>query len=388
MKFSFLSDTLLSIANCCRSLFPMASRLVAVEYGNSQYRVLSMQKNSYEISEQEDVPNNENFRIMLNSSKESLWCMEDELPFSVDSKSLKQSFDLFDEHNRNILQLRQKYNNLDYFVFVYFNQSMQHFMLIGDNGQKSDNGKFTNENKNIIGQMAVNSLRTFLNTMTEDLTVFDQVKSAMNSMVIQQKTNNNGQSSEIKLLENMIVEMASEYLNNLSHEYEVKLVLSPSSEKRISTFRGQPSALRRILKQAAVLAVNMNNQKNKVVIIEDYFIINVHENEDLTNNVEEQGEVESTVIHHRYVKTYQMLDRFEEAVRTALLRGQSVTGVNVGSNLNPSISAPAISDALKKHGPKIVSLMNEYPDKWNALRQHFKPVQNIIISVSSNTQSA
>jgi len=57
-----------------------------------------------------------------------------------------------------------------------------------------------------------------------------------------------------------------------------------------------------------------------------------------------------------------------------------LTGKNVGSHCDKPISAPAISDALKKHRSEIIALFEQYPDQWPIIRKDFAPIRNILIA--------
>jgi hypothetical protein len=234
---------------------------------------------------------------------------------------------------------------------------------------------FSKENREIIAQLTHNSIKTFAENQKKDLQVLGYIRQSMESMAWQHSTGEKGKSGEIRLLEKMIVEMASEYLINIGREQNLQLALSPNAREKIAAFRGSPPTLREMLYQAASLAANfqMSNDSERKIIIEDWQLLSVKEKE------EEISQGSTPLIQHRYIKTYQLLDRLEDAVKTVLDSRQSVTGVNVGKSMETPISAPAISDAMKKHRSKIVSLMQQFPERWSLLRNHFKPVQNILI---------
>ena len=97
--------------------------------------------------------------------------------------------------------------------------------------------------------------------------------------------------------------------------------------------------------------------------------------EDTISPISKPQEVQ---LFSRYSKTILLLDRLENASRNVIAQKLDLTGVNVGNSFSPPISAPAISDALKKHKNKIIHLFNEYPDKWAIIRKEFRPVKNII----------
>ena len=87
---------------------------------------------------------------------------------------------------------------------------------------------------------------------------------------------------------------------------------------------------------------------------------------------------EKKVISIRYEKTLMLLDRYEESAKRVIKLSLPMTGANLGGNCSPSISAAAISDALRKHNKKIITLFNDYPNRWSLIRQEFRPVKNLV----------
>ena len=85
-----------------------------------------------------------------------------------------------------------------------------------------------------------------------------------------------------------------------------------------------------------------------------------------------------TMADSRYTKTIHILNRLELAAKKVQSEGKSLNGSNVGLAMETPISAPAISDALKKHKSKIQNLCNEFPDEWKLIRKHFKPIINTL----------
>ncbi|MBL6950397.1 MAG: hypothetical protein ISR57_07110, partial [Bacteroidales bacterium] len=64
----------------------------------------------------------------------------------------------------------------------------------------------------------------------------------------------------------------------------------------------------------------------------------------------------------------------------------SLTSVNVGKEFPTPISAPAITDALRKHKKRIIHLFDQYPEKWEIIRHEFRPIQNILNAIQDFEQ--
>ena len=89
----------------------------------------------------------------------------------------------------------------------------------------------------------------------------------------------------------------------------------------------------------------------------------------------------------RLTKTYNLLDRYENAAEAAQNKGLSIIGKNIGSNCVPSVSNASITDALNKQAKKVYELFQKYPQKWPIIRSEFKSVANIIERESVRRQN-
>ncbi|MES2554906.1 MAG: hypothetical protein V4604_02085 [Bacteroidota bacterium] len=72
-----------------------------------------------------------------------------------------------------------------------------------------------------------------------------------------------------------------------------------------------------------------------------------------------------------------LLDKYEAAARMAHHSGLIVNGKTIAAHLQPSISPPAITDAMKKHKKGIALALEESPEKWELLRKYLKPVKEL-----------
>jgi hypothetical protein len=117
-----------------------------------------------------------------------------------------------------------------------------------------------------------------------------------------------------------------------------------------------------------------NAYEGGILKIEDYFLhpyFSIEKSSNINIGIE-------AIEDSRYIKTIQMLNKLENAANKVQSNGKSLSGSNLGHAMSTPISAPAISDALKKHKNKIQSLCNKYPDEWTLIRKAFRPVINIL----------
>lgn len=72
-----------------------------------------------------------------------------------------------------------------------------------------------------------------------------------------------------------------------------------------------------------------------------------------------------------------LLDKYEASARLAQQNGLAVNGKTIAGHLQPTVSPPAITDALKKNRKAIGQLLGQYPEKWLLLRKYLKPVKEL-----------
>jgi hypothetical protein len=89
----------------------------------------------------------------------------------------------------------------------------------------------------------------------------------------------------------------------------------------------------------------------------------------------------------RFGRAGELLSRLELAAQNVLNEHLPLTGKKLGNHCEKPISAPAISEALKKHKSEIVELLTKYPEQWPILREEFTPIKNILVSSTTKTNS-
>ena len=85
-------------------------------------------------------------------------------------------------------------------------------------------------------------------------------------------------------------------------------------------------------------------------------------------------------------KTTLLLDKYESAAHRVQQQGLPINGKNIGAFLEPKISPPAISDAIKKNTERINRLFIENSTKWMSIRTFLKPLREIDLSIKINAQ--
>ena len=367
MQFSFNQNYLHITLKDLSQLFPTASLLLALENKENTTKISKFEFQKETIFETDVKSNAFDFeKLFFVKNSNFVWQNESDLPFLWSKDENQPNIDMFHELNRNVLLLRINNANWRGYILIYFSKGKKHFGLLD-----SQNSVFNHENREIIGHISYNFINNNLNNIEKNKEVLKNIQNSINFLSENRKLSDTGNMNQVKMLENMIVEMATEYLQNLATKENIEIILSPDAKTRIQSFRGQPSDLRNTIYNAAILALNLS--KSNPVVIESWHLIPT------TNKAEvENAEIEYSIKENQ-MKIYKWLDRIEDAVKIVISSNNRPTGALVGKNMEPAISAPAISDMMNKRRNKILTLLNEFPDRWQESRKYFKPLQNLMI---------
>ncbi len=285
------------------------------------------------------------------------WLNKEQLSFEINTTNKNQlSFE--DEENSSILELRffnfydKKYDVL----YFYFKNTIGNFKL------SSSNEKMNITIKEVVQNLIYNQV---------DLII----KSNDNNLQIHQKIAKNLQNNSLKdkltLLENNQFEHAkstySYLLNKILLNETIDFVLSKKAVKKLMAYNTDLLIIEQVLTQTIELIINKYNNID-FYEISDLEIVSINDNlKKASISIKQEG----------LIKTQQYLDRYEAAAKLTMAKNEKITGLNIGNNCSPQVSPAAISDILKKHHKKIITLFNQYPHKWSCLKENFKPIKNL-----------
>jgi len=123
-----------------------------------------------------------------------------------------------------------------------------------------------------------------------------------------------------------------------------------------------------IVKDAIFLAYNLNVSA-PVIQIE-----NSHITWDSSTTARKE---EISVSDSRKQKAKYLLDRYEKAAEIVVQKGLSINGKNIAAQLDPPVTPPAITDAVKKNQTKIGYFLEQYPSRWSKIRKYIRPIASI-----------
>ena len=295
------------------------------------------------------------------------WIKKDDLPFELSSQQRLTVPTLFTELENVILVLRFKNETDKLFdlLLIYFNKNLGNFGL-----NKSEK-ILTADNKLIIGHLLYYQFKSFLQMNLENRVLLRKLNNGVRSVI----NENLSLKEQLSLIQSSygdnMVNIAQQYLQHLNREYGRTYFLTDEALNKIREFKGNLKYLPNILDNAVIFTENllMLNEEETVNIhpysldFDSYQIVD--KKEQLTRKIDS-----------RQSRAMQLLDRLERAASNLKSRNIAIISSRVGKALDPPVSAPAITESLGKSRELIKQLLIKYPEKWETIRNDFKPLLN------------
>lgn len=301
------------------------------------------------------------------------WLNKSQVPYEMETENTGQ-LNIFNEYTFHILLISvpQRVTDKKSLVFIYFKDELDQF------GVHHHKASLSTQNKSIIGHLVSNSVISLSNTYWEQEEKFIQFASK-SQQVITQLSKNDKKSSREEEIENLLKGWAYDILEDFCESDGVNYVYSENAIKKIVSFNGEFSLLRKAITEAIDYTRTFNTYLNVtfVTIEEDY--INL-----VTNMNTISKPCDSLILPQRLQKTHELLDKLEKYAIQVSNDGQNITSYNVGKAMERQITPAAISDALNKNRSRINTLFKQFPVKWNFIRNNFRPIINI--SSADNVQ--
>ena len=308
---------------------------------------------------------------LRNAVNHSLWMEESDLPFSKISVNPTQK-ELFHETDNSVLltRLRNRYDKNSDLYILYFNRDASNFGPVR-NGDILDTTA-----KTVIESTVYNAILFYRRQRENQIRDFTKYKTYLGRLRDKTKIIAAKQNKSIEEIKKKKLDFANYILHKITDIKKIDISFSPEAERLIVDFRSNFIQMEDWIKEAFDFAWFSDfDPNNPMLIIEDWHFKDIE--------IIELPKETDDIVEQRYYKTYSLLNKLENAANKVVASRKKLTGAAVGQAMENAISAPAITDALKKHGRKIVSLMEKYPNRWTIIRTEFKPVLNVLESKSN-----
>lgn len=371
-QFSFLNLPAITALEHAVHLLPGLDR-VDLLWNDPQTAELSLLSVSKEDSSKienislakKDISNINHFR---NQKSSVAWYSQDELPFN-DRDSDKIEGDLFSEVLKSMLCLSFP-SDIDAFSDIYifyFRKDASEFGPI-----KSGNILNTQQ-KMIIGRLLFNSLKTILGQLTSNREAMMEYNKNISEMVQYQQQQLEIGKRESDNYKSQLNAILAKIVDSVKSPGDI-VILEDKVEELLRPFLYDYGKVKHALQKAIVFVktLQFGLNQNQIVLSAIHF----KEFEKIEESKKDIiGQEQNKYVAH--TKTYQFLEDLELAAERLALKGTKLTSIKVGQALENPITAAAISDKIKNHSRKIIMLLEQYPEKWNVIRNRFRPIINI-----------
>lgn len=176
-----------------------------------------------------------------------------------------------------------------------------------------------------------------------------------------------------QLYSSSIRNIINDFKNKLEKQLNKTFVINNQVIFKLAKERLTIGNIELAIKNAIYLAYNLNVSEESIHITVDHI--------QLDKIQQFKSKPEPTAATNDG-KTATLLDKYEEAAIRASSYGLVINGKNVASQLDPPVTPPAITDAIKKKRTKIAYLLQQYPEKWVNIRKAIRPIS--ILDQSKN----
>ncbi len=290
----------------------------------------------------------------LNSKNFYKWISLNETPLTADKETQKQ-FNIFDEYKNRILHLYIPPVGDQFMVlYIFFNDQQ------AITGARADS-RLSTEHKELMAHTIYHLLTYECERYVSDNQVAQRISTMQKRMAAAQQESD--QSEFMKAYIN-------EYLTQFGQNNGFMIKMSDAAMDYLTNQTFTPTELKQIIDEAIAWLGNFGTSEN-ILTIEEAHVVKPVEQTPVNNNFDYRHD-------GKYNRTFDLLEKLEAAGQRVVQNGLRLTGVNVGQAWETPISAPAITDALRKHSQKIITLARLYPNRWQVMRTQFKPLQNVL----------
>jgi len=353
-------------------LIPGINQVVLIRFSTYSERIqgyiLQKEEDRYSTNPLSIKSGTSFFTEIVRNPNSFRWLAKNQLPFEIKDQN-KVQLTIFNELNNSILLLTFPIDEQTHHIhFIYFHENLSNFVL------DKVSEPFSAQHKGMVGHLIYHSISTIYKVLEEKLQITAALNHQIQTIVSEraglkeslQKSQLKSRSDKIKLIDYSLIQLGKEYGKQFS--------LTEAARVKLLDYQGDITHLSEMLREAVTLAalVYSGGISSSSVIIADY-----HISFPKSEETRLPAEV-SDKLPQRMIKTHLLLDRLEHAAAGLKERRIAMTSSNVGREFPSPISAPAITDALRKHKVRIIDLFRQFPEKWEVIRHEFKPIQNLL----------
>lgn len=365
--FSFIQHQFHSALEMANRILPTMQHASVFYYNENERKVLKINWSPEgHLHEEVATPVKVAIQKIRKDKTATGWTNVDDLVFES-SKRKKKQYDLTDEMDNTVLVLKfiSPYDGNYDLLYLYLDSSLSQFKMT------SKSELLSTANKDILAKTLHNSIGFLLAQEWGNQAILKNIVDTKGQEREERKRLMQDLETIKKNYAKSILNYSLHHLDLISKEYNIKFKLAEDASQKLMTYVGDFEGLEDILKNAASAAYNLSYNNRTQIIIDAGHLI-------LYDYKPKEKEHTKQRLESKYAKTVLYLDRYEEASQRLLLQDKAINGKNVANYCEPSISAAAITINIRAHKENMITLLERHPERWIVLKEHFRPIQNIL----------
>lgn len=351
MRLSATYHPILFLMNKAKEMLPMATSIKGVYVNESKSMIISDFQNNIVLEEGDRVK----FQNYRKSKSNTRW-----LPVGFEETRFKPELtqlDLSSERENRTLCLAFNSAN-DSFKDLIFIEFPHKFNLYN---HVNDFQSIHASEKDIISTLLYQGFLFDYNRIVEEARTLKQFAQVQHTLKDQNKRTQL-EVEELKSLQrDFITQLISSIVAEKSKALQLAIHVENDFVEQLSELKLNTEKLNTVVEEAIDIAYNLNFGSNSLILEAIYLTnINLNTEEELVKD-----------------RALEILDSYEESAKKCLMAGLKISGKNVAAHLDPAVSPPAITDAVKKNSKRISYYLDKYPSKWKKIRAGLKPLQNL-----------
>jgi len=229
------------------------------------------------------------------------------------------------------------------------------------------------ENKSIISQLIYNSFKQIITQRNTFQYQNNQLKKHYALMQKKLELEKRDREQLKQDIQKQVIDYCKSLIESHSRNLGVHIEMGRELVELLSNYKGSIQGIEKLISEAVQRANDTHTDiLSPVLSLEEWHFDN------LDQDIYAVSQIDELNSGSRYLNTFKILDRYEESARKLVGNREKLTGANVGRALSSPISAAAVTDSIKKHKSKIITLCKQYPNRWKIIRAEFKPLRNAL----------
>lgn len=358
MRFTGTYDPIPYLINRTKSWFPGISDISAF-WISKERALLSYSSNSIFEVDEKQKPLVQEWR---NKNHTFLWTST--LFIDRSSNTSLQQTRIEDEQKLNCLTifLTSPIDNRKDILTLKFPEN---FSLKSSNHYFSE---LSTQEKTILQNLVTNFYQEEYKRCVKEKSLLKQIEKVNNNQVNEISNYKEKLALAEEHYQSVLTHFIESICDSVEKEMHKTITVAPSLIEKIAQKKVSYKKLKSIIEEAAYTAFNLN-----------FTAENIH----LTKHHVDFAEMEKKIApSSSFDKARDLLDRFEASAEIVKSNQLPINGKNIASHLQPPVTPPAITDAVKKNEKKINYLLGKNPDLWPLIREGIKPLQKMLTNTA------